>query len=68
MIWKLLVPGLPMNSEQNMARRGFLPLADWGPKKRIYMEPDTEAEILPRLEAEMPAFEALWRSPMQEAA
>lgn len=48
MIWKLLVPGLPMNSEQNMERRGLL--KSWGEKKQFFIEPDEHHHIIAALE------------------
>ena len=59
MIWKLQVEGLPMNSDKNLERRGFLPMQDFGPLKRLYLEPDDEANLLEKLEQEVPRFAAL---------
>lgn len=58
MIWKLLVPGLPMNSEQNIEKRGLL--KHWSQTKQFYTEPDDAGNIIPVLEKELPIL-ATWR-------
>jgi hypothetical protein len=52
MIWKLLVPGMPMNTEDNMQKRGLLK-GQWGAKKRFFTEPDTAENVIGFLEKEM---------------
>lgn len=48
MIWKLLVPGMQMNTVDNMTKRGLM--RHWGAKKQFFVDPDTEENILPKLE------------------
>jgi hypothetical protein len=52
MIWKLLVPGMPMNTEDNMQKRGLL-RAGWSSRKRFYTEPDTAENIIGAIEKEL---------------
>lgn len=52
MIWKLLVPGMPMNTEDNMQKRGLL-RGGWTARKRFYTEPDTAENIIGVLEKEL---------------
>lgn len=57
MIWKLLVDGLPMNSTKNIEGRGLT--KDYGPKKKIYLEPDTAEIVIGNLEQEMTGFQQM---------
>ncbi len=60
MIWNLVIEGFPMNTAQAIAARGLT--KNYGPAKKIYMERDSEAQVIGNLETELPSFSEMRRA------
>lgn len=54
MAFKLIVPGINCCQPQHMINSAMTPDSDWGERKRLYWAADTAANIIKRLEVEMP--------------
>ena len=54
MAFKLIVPGIQCCTPQHMMDSAMTPDSDWGDRKRLYWANDTAANIIKRLEVELP--------------
>ena len=56
MVFKMVVPGITVCSEEYLKKIAMSPSDDWGEFKRIYWEADKADFIIDRLEHELPVF------------
>lgn len=59
MAFKLIVPDIACCQPQHMIKSAMTPDSNWGERKRLYWADDTAANVIKRLEVELPRFKEL---------